>query len=146
MSIASPRAVARNLQSVPQDWSDEREHLRLVSNAARQLQERSLRHPIEVVSTAISYTMTDDDLLVLGNASAGDIVVLLLTAASRKGRRIIVKKTDSSDNLVTIDPAGSETLDGATTVGLTQLNAAREYVSDGTNWQLVSAIGNANSL
>ena len=146
MVIASPRAAFRGLSVVPTDWENSKDHLRLIANALRQLQEFSRKHPMEVVSASAAYTMVDIDLLILADATSAAFTVTLLTAAGREGRRIIVKKTDASENIVTIDAAGSETLDGATTVGLTQKNAVREYVSDGTNWRLISAIGNANQL
>lgn len=112
----------------------------------RQLQERSLKHPIATRTITANDTMIDTDILVKGNAAGGNITYTLLTAAGREGRRIIVKKIDATDNLVTIDAAGTETLDGALTISLTQKNACREYISDGTNWQLVAAFGNATSL
>lgn len=128
------------------DWGDAREHRTLLARAIRQLQERLRRHPIEVVTVTADYTMVDIDSLILMDATAGNRTVTLLTAAGREGRRVIVKKTDSSANLVTIDPAGAEKIDDAATIALTQINASREMMSDGTNWVLISAIGNATAL
>ncbi len=146
MVLTSPRASARPMQAVPQEWADPVDHARLTANAVRALQGRSILHPVDVTSTSANYTMTDVDLVILGDATTADITIGLLTAAGRMGRRIIVKKTDASVNLVIIDPAGSETLDGVASLGLSQKNAVREYVSDGANWRLVSALGNATSL
>lgn len=146
MPVTSPRTDFRGTFPAPIDWADQREHLSLLARAIRQLQESFRRHPIEVVTVTANYTMVDIDALILGNAASGSLTVTLLTAAGREGRRIAVKKTDSSINTVTIDAAGSETLDGATTVVLTQQNAVRDYISDGTNWRLLSAIGNATGL
>ena len=146
MVITSPRASFRALSPVPTEWDDQRDHSRIIANALKQLQERIRLHPVEVVTATADYTMVDIDLMILGNATVAAFTVTLLTAAGREGRRIIVKKIDATENIVTIDAAGSETLDGYTTAGLTQLNSVREYVSDGTNWRLVSAVGNANAL
>jgi hypothetical protein len=146
MVIASPRTGFRGQPLTPTAWPDEKEHLRLLAEAIRTLQETSRIYPVGIKSVTDNYTMTDLNLMILANATSTAITVTLQTAAARPGRRIIVKKTDSSNNLVTIDPAGSETLDGATTIALSQVNAVREYISDGTNWRLVAAIGNATEL
>jgi len=146
MVIASPRADFRGLTPVPSEGENPVDLARTHANAIRQIQERARLLPVAVVSVSAAYTMVDIDALILCDATSAAFTVTLLTAAARTGRRIIVKKTDTTDNIVTIDAAGSETLDGATTVGLMQKNAMREYMSDGTNWRLVGAIGNANAL
>lgn len=85
--------------------------------------------------------MLDIDILVKMDATDGDRTVFLPTAVGREGRRAGVKKTDTSANLVTIDPNGSETIDGETTLKLASPQAYREMQSDGVNWILVGAIG-----
>jgi hypothetical protein len=146
MVIASPRTGFRALQPVASEFEDEREHRRELARAIRQLQEIMRLSPVVVSSVSASYTMTDIDSLVLVDCTSGAKTVTLLTAAGRSGREITVKKIDATDNLATIDAAGSETLDGALTVGLSQKNASRTYKSDGTNWRLVAAVGNADTL
>jgi len=147
MVITSPRSGAAALSSIPTDWADEREHRKILARGVQQLQEIVLKHPVEIQAAHTgNYTMVDTDLLIRGDATSGNITITLLTAASRKGRRVIVKKVDASANLVTIDAAGTETLNDNQTVGLTQKHASREYVSNGTNWDLVAAIGNATDL
>jgi hypothetical protein len=93
-----------------------------------------------------TYSMVDIDSLILMDATDGDRTVFLLTAAGREGRLAEVKKTDSSANTVKIDPTGSETIDGSSSIVLTQKNAMRAMRSDGTNWRLVGAIGNSEAL
>lgn len=146
MVLTSPRNSARPMQSVPQEWADPREQARLQANAVRALQARAILHPVDVTSVSANYTMTDVDAMIVGDATSGDITITLLTAAGRGGRDVIVKKSDASVNLVIIDAAGSETLDGSLTVGLSSKNAVRVYKSNGVNWLLVSALGNANAL
>lgn len=146
MVLASPRADFRGLMPVPTEAENPVDLVRSHANALRQIQERARLLPVRVVSVSAAYAMVDIDALILCDATSAAFTVTLLTAAGREGRRIIVKKTDTTDNIVTIDAAGSETLDGAATVGLMQKNAMREYISDGTNWRLIGSIGNANSL
>ena len=144
MALSSPRKTFRGLRTLPLEFQDP--DVQLVAQAIKQLQELSLLHPVEVKSTAASYTLEDHVLAVLGDATTGNVTITLLSAVGRKGRRVIVKKTDATANLVIIDPNASETIDGSTTLSLTQQYAVREMVSDGTNWQLVAAIGNATAL
>lgn len=144
MALASPRQNYRGFRSVPLEFEDPQSLL--LARAIIQMQERLRRHPIEVVAVTAAYTVLDIDLLILADATAGNVTVTLPTAVAREGRRIAVKKTDATVNLVIIDPDGTETIDGSTTISLTQQNALREMVSDGTNWQLISAIGTATAL
>lgn len=144
MAVTSPRTDFRSLRQIPLEWEDEK--LILLAKAVQQLQQRSRQHPAEIVTVTANYAILDVDLLVLADATSGDVTVTLQTAAGRERRRIIIKKTDTSANLVIINPAGTETIDGVSSISLTQLNAAREMVSDGTNWHLISALGNAEAL
>lgn len=146
MVLTSPRSNGRTRDLIPHDWPDEREHRGILAEGVRHLQDYSTRHPIEAISISATYTMADIDLLIVADATAAAITVNLLTAAGREGRRIIVQKSDASANLVTIDPAGTEKLNDSTTVGLSQKNSSREYVSNGVDWRLIAAIGNATDL
>lgn len=139
MALINPRAQLRSFRQVPREWEDQR--LQLLASAVVQLQEMMRMHPVQVVSVTADYTALDQDLVVLADATGGDITVTLPTATGREGRRIIVKKTDSSANTVTIDGNGSETIDGATTVALASQNELREIVSDLSNWYVVSSSG-----
>lgn len=154
MVIASPRASFRGLTPVPEDWGGSnsglagevaalKDHMRTAVKAIKQLQEIARHYPIEIVPQSADYTMVDIDQVIVVDATGGNKTITLLTAAGREGRRIGVKKTDSSANSVTIDAEGSQKLDGFSTVALTSNKAYREYVSDGTNWILVSSIGYA---
>jgi hypothetical protein len=51
--------------------------------------------------------------------------------------QVIVKKTDSSSNAVNILRAGSDTIDGATSVALLHQNESVTLVSDNSNWFIV---------
>ena len=144
MALDSPRLKYRGLRNVPLTFSDP--ELLQLAQALIQVQDRIVRYPKEVVSTTATYTMLDIDILVKVNAEDGARTVFLPTAVGREGRRAGVKKTDASDNLVLIDPNGSETIDGSASISLSQKNAYREMMSDGVNWVLTSAIGNATSL
>jgi hypothetical protein len=91
-----------------------------------------------VVSQSATYTARVEDDVVLVDASGGARTVNLPTAVGNTGATITVKKTDSSGNAVTVDPNGSQTVDGASTHALSSQYAKVTVVSDGANWAVVA--------
>lgn len=90
---------------------------------------------VSVLTNADSpYTALSTDELLLVNAAAGNVLVNLPSAAV-SGKQYVIKKTDNSTNTVTVDPSGSETLDGETTLVLDGTNSLVGITSDGSNWQ-----------
>ena len=85
-------------------------------------------------------TMTQNDYVLLCDPSGGAITVnLLAVAAVQPGRPIWIRSTGTT-NAVTIDGAGSETIDGATTLVLA--SGAKHgvgLVSDGVAWFTISS-------
>lgn len=62
------------------------------------------------------YTATDSDYLLLVDASAGPITVFL--QPNRFGKQLVIKRVDGSANVVGIDPAPGETIDGSAFVSI----------------------------
>jgi hypothetical protein len=83
-------------------------------------------------------TVTGDDFFINVNPTAAARTVTLPSAATLTGRMFAIRSTSSS-NTVTIDPDGSETINGASTVVLKAVNDYILFVSDGTNWQRIAA-------
>jgi len=79
-------------------------------------------------------TLGVQDYMALVDATSAAVTLTLPTAVGRAGKQYAIAKVDSSANAVTIDPAGSETLDGDTTVDLMLQWEALQIVSDGANW------------
>jgi len=91
---------------------------------------------ITVANTPYALSTSTDVVLV--SASGGAVEVDLPTASGNSGKVFRIKKTDSSSNAVTVDPSGTQTIDGVSTSRT--LNTQYEeitIVSDGSNWQLV---------
>jgi len=74
------------------------------------------------------------DAVIRCDASAGALTISLPTASGITGKAYLIKKVDSSANAITIDPYGTETIDGAATVTLASQYDSVIVVSDGTNW------------
>lgn len=84
-----------------------------------------------------TYTALPSDRAITMSAAAAARTVNLYSAANEKGREIVVKKIDNTANAVTVDAAGSETIDGALAYALTVANQFVRLVSDGANWLVV---------
>lgn len=96
------------------------------------------RYKDDVLATkTAAYTATEFDSVLACNAASAAFTLMLPTAINRAGKRLTVKKIDSSANAVTIDAAGSETIDGALTHVLTAQWQVARLVSNGANWLLV---------
>lgn len=91
--------------------------------------------------TARTITSTDTaaatDYVILADATSGAITVNLLTAVGRNGKVYAVKKIDASANAVTVDTAGTETIDGAATKVLSTQYASTMLVSNNANWFVI---------
>jgi len=107
------------------------EIFRMVGATEPFMQLTSLGYGVKTVTAA--YTAAYD-AVIRCDASAGAFTVSLPTASGIKGKAYLIKKVDSSANAVTIDPYGTETIDGAATVTLASQYDSVIVVSDGTNW------------
>ncbi len=85
------------------------------------------------VTIGSTYTITDDDYMVA--VSGGTFTINLPTAVGVQGKLYVIK--NNGTGTITVDPNGSETIDGSTTVTLIQ-NDSIQITSDGTNWTSLS--------
>lgn len=82
------------------------------------------------------------DIMLTVDTAAGAVEVDLPTAASMKGRRITIVRGGTGTNAITIDQAGSETINGSGTAVAT-LDAQHDLLtlqSNGTGWMIISSI------
>jgi len=96
-----------------------------------------LRPPRNEADGTITLVIGDNRSVFITNTVA--VTVNLPTAVGNAGQRFLVKKLSAvgAPRDITVDPFGSQTIDGATTH---LLNVHYEYViveSDGTNWMIV---------
>lgn len=90
-------------------------------------------------STAYTTVASDHQKLINCNASGGAFSITVLgSTTAGEGYEFIVKKTDSSVNAVTIDGNASETIDGATTLVLSNQYEAAWLRVDGSNLHVIS--------
>lgn len=75
--------------------------------------------------------------LSLVNATSAKVTVTLPNVAQAARREYHIKKTDSSTNVVSIKPLGSETIDGENCQDIGRQFTSRRLYSDGKNWHLI---------
>ncbi|MFH0948081.1 MAG: hypothetical protein V1833_03685, partial [Elusimicrobiota bacterium] len=92
---------------------------------------------LPVVTKTAIYTANGTDYTILCDATAAAFTVNLPTAVGITGRIYTIKKIDSSVNAVTVDGAGTETIDGTTTASLSAQWGRIIIQSDGANWQRI---------
>ncbi|WKD36492.1 hypothetical protein [Streptomyces xanthophaeus] len=102
------------------------------------IENAQLTYPIATKTS--SYTVTSFDEVIAADATSGALTITLPTAVGRT-RPVTVKKVDASGNAVTIDGAGSETIDGQLTRQLTAQWRSATLVPSGSGWVTQSVIG-----
>lgn len=74
--------------------------------------------------------------VILCDCTANNITINLRTAVGNNAK-IYIKKINTSGNFVTVDPAGSETIDGNETCIITTPFDTMEIVSNDQNWWII---------
>ncbi|MBV6514153.1 MAG: hypothetical protein FMNOHCHN_03743 [Ignavibacteriaceae bacterium] len=93
---------------------------------------------LSVTSKTANYTATTSDDIIKCDATSGSFIITLPTASGNTGKVFYIIKTDSSlSNAVTIEPDGTETIDGYTNRILTTQHEQLQIVSDGSNWLIL---------
>ncbi len=136
--------VARNGKAIEGEAGDPSlsetgEYLELQYNGAgnwidRTEQESSGNSAVATITASTTLTL-DQEVVLCNNTS--NITVTLPTAVGNAGKPYTLKKIGDNSATVTVDAAGSETIDGAATVLLYIRNDFVGIISDGSNWQIV---------
>jgi hypothetical protein len=90
-----------------------------------------------IFTKTADYLVTAADYTLLCDASAGVLVISLPAAANVSGQIYNIKKIDASLNAVSIDPQGSETIDGSSTADTRKQYTNISIQSDGSNWYIL---------
>lgn len=88
-----------------------------------------------VTSSSVSPTATYGNEVILCNTTSNSITVNLPTAVSNNATYTI-KKIAAANSMI-IDPNGTQTIDGSTTITITVENTSLVLVSDGSNWRII---------
>ena len=82
-----------------------------------------------------TYTADSNDDVLMADVSGGGFTITLPSVAAKAGHVIRVKLVVAGGNTLTVARAGSDTIDGATSVTTTTLWGNWTFISDGdTEW------------
>ena len=84
-----------------------------------------------------NHTITAADHTIFTNATSTNITITLPSAANIAGRQYIIKRVDTAGTSVTIATDGSETIEGAASMALTDHRSV-VVQSDNSNWWIMA--------
>ena len=87
-------------------------------------------------TSTTSVTETSGEVVVLADATSGNLTVNLPTAVANTAK-ISIKKIDSSANTVIIDGSTTETIDGSLTKTIEFQYTSVSLISNGSNWFII---------
>ncbi len=93
---------------------------------------------ITITTSDLSSGSTTGNTLVKCDATAGSYTYAVPTAVGKSNEMYSIIKIDASTNVVTVDPNGSETMNGASTYRLERRYQGINLISDGANWSIAS--------
>ena len=86
-----------------------------------------------------NYTATDTDMVILCETSTVPAITISLPSVSTcEGRIYIIKKITNDTKTITIDPAGTETIDDMPTYTLSTYNQRVQIVSTSRGWKIIN--------
>lgn len=101
---------------------------------------------LTLTSTPFTAGLEDEGIFYNVDATSGAFAVNLPAINTLgRGYQISFKKVDSTSNVVTITPNGSETIDGAASLALTDQYESVILKADGNNWFIISEYGAGSS-
>lgn len=93
-----------------------------------------LERPFDVTAVKTAAYSAQFGELVRCDPTAGAFTVTLPSAVDQPGRYLAIKNASASTNTITVDGAGSETIDGSATADITTGYWGFILISDGANW------------
>lgn len=103
---------------------------------AMALHEKVNRQLAEMLSVTASTSLPSKSLIVLSNATSGNISVTLPNPLQTLKKTITITKVDTTVNTVTILPFGIELVAGEASQVLLLNGESLTLISDGTNWEI----------
>ena len=92
----------------------------------------------DITTKTADYTAAATDHTILADCTSGNVTITLPAVSSTiSGRVYIIKRTDNSGNTVTVDGNASETIDGATTYGLSAQYKYVKIQATSTAWFVI---------
>ena len=87
-----------------------------------------------ITAVTATYTILSSDQFVLADTSSGGFTVTLPSAVGLKGQEFWVLSSGTGTNNLTVEGAGSETINGALNVVINAQYEVVHVISDNANW------------
>lgn len=94
-------------------------------------------HEVNRTVLSSSSTLNDTHYYLAADATARGFTITLPAASTCNGRIYIIKKIDSTANVITVMPIGSDTIDGASNNLLSIPWQRVTIISTGTGWEII---------
>lgn len=107
------------------------------SRASHTHQEQEILGLRTIVTVTGTYVALVTDDTILADATTGAFIITLPSAVGNIGKTYFVKKIDGTASNVTLDGAGSETIDGSLTLVISLQYEAFTIQSDGSAWWIL---------
>lgn len=85
-----------------------------------------------------NYAATISDSTILVDSSSGNVTITLPVSGIPIGKTYVIKKM-SAANTVTVDPQGTSTIDGGSSLSITTQYTAKQVQFDGTNYVVINS-------
>lgn len=83
------------------------------------------------------HDVDSNNFILLCDATAGSITINLPDASANESKILYIKKIDASANTVTIEPFGSQLIEGNSNLVIGTQYDSPEIVCDGTEWWII---------
>ena len=110
-----------------------------ITNAEIKGRLKSNGNQLAVVSKSTAYTAQLTDEVILCNGSSAGFIITLPTAIGVPGQTYTIKKTDNTNNNITITTTDSQTIDGSTNYILSSQFKYLRVISDGEKWNIIGS-------
>lgn len=138
--------VTTNPVGASDDFNQGDDHLRLIKSILKNTfpnATRAFRFPDAPAAKTTAYTVVvgDENALIQGATAGGAFTVTLpLLSAVNDGFQVQVMKSDSAANDLTIDGNGAETINGASTLVLTNQFDFAFLKKDASEWKVIGRV------
>lgn len=92
---------------------------------------------VPIATKTSNYTIVISDGIILGDTTSANFTITLPDATTCKGKEYTIKKIDSTDNYMTVNTIGGQTIDGVSPMYIGMPNSSYQLRSDGTNWRII---------
>jgi len=139
VGFKAPDACADSVYTLPAAFPASNKILQSTDAGVLTWESNAVPASADTVTKTAAYTVVagDDNKTILCSAASADYELALTAAATLgDGFQVTIKKSDASKFMVTVNPSGSEVIDGLPSLKLRQEHASVTLICDGSNFHI----------